>query len=154
MMVVVGIHLGSGKEKAVGPHVHAQGETWAITSKHPVDESLLTVDVLERLLPGCLGAYVYPHDAVMHIPGKKRTTAADAARTLSESQKGPEAHEIRRINHLTLKEYEDSFVEDVAEYDEEDDYEEDEDEEGGEEGEIWEDESGDDDDNQNPPPHE
>ena len=45
-------------------HVHANGEGWLITSDVPL-EDLLHTDILDRMLPGVLGRYIYPKDAVL-----------------------------------------------------------------------------------------
>ena len=51
-----------------GSYKHAEGDEWTITSHTPVDRSLLEVDVLDIALPGKLGTYILPKDAVFFYP--------------------------------------------------------------------------------------
>ena len=64
----MGIALASGKSVVKPlPHVHASGPEWTITSKVSIDK-VAEVDILNRVLPGLLGRYIYPKDAVLHCP--------------------------------------------------------------------------------------
>ena len=75
-VVQTGVRLSDGKNHVdIGKHVHLSNETWSITSNvSPSD--ILSHDVLDRVLPGALGAFVYPNDAVFHIMDKPNTTNA------------------------------------------------------------------------------
>lgn len=45
-------------------YVHNTVDDYCIRSKHPVD-SILDVEILAKKLPGDLGMYIYPHDAIL-----------------------------------------------------------------------------------------
>jgi hypothetical protein len=120
-----GVALAGGREgAAVERHVHATGSTWTITSTVPCGPALLEAEVLDRLLPGALGRYVYPADAVLHITGKTATRRADFDALLQEEEVVADAEEQARVNHL-------SVARPVAQAESEE--EESDDEEGGEE---------------------
>lgn len=58
----------------VGEVVHAAcGAEWCITSAVPLGPELLRAEVLDVMLPGRLGCYVYPADAVLHVPAHQDT---------------------------------------------------------------------------------
>ena len=92
----MGIYLVSGKLGARPlPHVHATGPQWRITSKVPIDK-VAEVDVLNRVLPGLLGRYIYPRDAVLHCPGDDLARLVDENYVPLEKAGGMSGH------HLTL----------------------------------------------------
>lgn len=72
-----GVQLLTGKPKApVSGHVHLEHDGWCITSKTypPTDPTFLTTDLLDISLPGPLGCFLYPKDAVFHVKEQTHTT--------------------------------------------------------------------------------
>jgi len=66
---IVGIHLDSMRPCAAHlAFVHNSYSDWAISSDYPVD-AVLSCPLSSTRLPGRLGAYIYPADAVIHING-------------------------------------------------------------------------------------
>ena len=134
-----GIRLSDGREgTAVGRHVHCKGGTWSITSKVPVGPAMLSQPPLDRLLPGMLGCYVYPSDAVFHLHDRAHTTQADweavaAAEHVSEARE-------EWVNHLTVDLLEARTPEEEEEEESEDEFQGEEEEEENEhpaEEEAW-----------------
>lgn len=120
----VGVALRDGLATPGLPHVHAATAAWEITSATSV-EGLLQVDaVLDRALPGRLGCYVYPADAVLRCKDARgrllpTTTPEDVAALLhAERVHEDEAGLVR--HHLSVA------APVHAEEDEEDDADEDE----------------------------
>jgi len=72
-----GISLDTLAAAAAREHVHAETEAWRITSRVPVGPELLDCPVLESPLPGRLGCFVLPQDAVLDMPSKARVTRRD-----------------------------------------------------------------------------
>jgi len=69
----------------------------------PNDINILTTPILEVLLPGELGMYIYPIDAVFHLVGRKHTRLSDLdAIKVSQKQCLGKCICIR-MNHLTLE---------------------------------------------------
>jgi len=65
-------------------HIHFRGEedtlenSWVITSDVPLQpDSILSMEPLSTPLPGRLGSYLLPRDAVLHWPHRKQTTIMD-----------------------------------------------------------------------------
>lgn len=130
-----GVRLRDASEGTpVGAHVHCAGPTWAITSHVPVGPEMLTAPVLDRVLPGRLGCYVYPQDAVFHMTSRATTSRTDLDDVTASERVG--ASDGEWVNHLTV----DALPEEAPPESEEEDEEEGEEEEG-EEGnvaeEVW-----------------
>ena len=106
-------------------HVHAQGPDWEVTSDVPVDQ-LSTCDVLARALPGALGCYFFPADAVLC---SDRPLAALLAR---EREQLRITADLLALNHLTVEEEE----EDEPAREEDDEEEEREDDDAADEEEV------------------
>ena len=111
----VGVRLANLSEGArAGAHVHAATAEWAITSDACAADDARVLDgaLLDRALPGALGCYVYPADAVLCLLDRATTTAADAAglvrryaeeaHALAAEARARRAHAARALNHLTL----------------------------------------------------
>ena len=133
---------------AAGRVVHVAGEGWAISSHNDIVD-ILTCDVLERCLPGRLGCYLLPADAVLHwTSSASRLTLydfkrlAEAERAALDSMEG--MYRPVPMNHLSVTTVP-SQVEEEEEEEDEEDYSGDEeeadcteyDEHGGEEGDEW-----------------
>jgi len=70
-----GVCIDSGAEgTAVKRVVHIQGSNWLITSNVKLDEELLEADLTSTLLPGRLGQYFLPKDAVFSMTNEAVTT--------------------------------------------------------------------------------
>jgi hypothetical protein len=103
----IGVAIGDGREAPRLPHVHAATDAWEITSACPI-EDVLTLDVdavLDKVLPGRLGFYVYPVDAVLCCKNEhgniRDTTTTDLDRTMrSERVCVDEADLV--FHHLTV----------------------------------------------------
>lgn len=95
--------------------VHQQRDGWVVTSATPPDQSILDVDTLETCLPGFLGTYVYPRDAVFHKTTQTITTLADLDREM-QVQRETHVDRVRRMlrtrmNHHTIVHQESDVVE-------------------------------------------
>ena len=109
---------------------HMQTEEWTITSDVPLDD-VLSHAPADVILPGRLGAYVYPSDAVFHLrdPGgaARDTTAEDlaSAKTRERRLVPPGAERIGLVHHVTIPavatEEEDPLAADEEERDDETD---------------------------------
>ena len=66
------------KRSRVRTHLHHSSEEWCITSDHTVEEVFdEKLPLLNLRLPGQLGAYLYPSDAVFHIKTLDHTSLED-----------------------------------------------------------------------------
>ena len=133
-----GVALASGASAAPGPHVHHRGDGWELTSHVPAGAEMLDAPVLEKLLAGRLGTYVYPRDVVFHRPDRAVTRWADFL-AVEQAERVQDGGRDDVVNHLT--------VDVVAEAPEEEEEEEEEDScDEGEEAveEEWVEESDDD----------
>jgi hypothetical protein len=117
-----------------GKYVHAASEEWKITSNVPVD-AILTCTPLDVALPGRMGTFFYPDDAVFVSSGR---TFDEVRRDEQERMRRADSSQI---NHRTV-----SQAEAVEEEEEEEEEEESVDSEA--EPEVWEEEPEDDDDDQ------
>ena len=140
-----GVALVDGREGVASlPHVHAQGDDWVVTSAvAPNDESLLTAAVVECPLPGALGRFVLPHDAVFHMPRKRGpTTRADLdAVQRREAASMPVDRDDLVVHHVTVEELgRDAIAETHLEEEEEEEEDDDQEEECEEDGEPEEEE--------------
>jgi hypothetical protein len=73
--------------------VHMQHGTWQIRSDYdPANAAFLTAPVLDRVLPGLLGRFPYPQDAIFRDTSKRTTTAADL-QTVIDAEKAVVAEE-------------------------------------------------------------
>jgi hypothetical protein len=100
--MATGVRLACGTAGArVGAHVHLAHEDWAITSDvAPGDPAMLDA-LLDAVLPGAVGCYVYPRDAVLHLPAQAATGAADLQRVLARHRR-ERADGGRRLNQRTV----------------------------------------------------
>ena len=83
------LRKGAPKRK----HVHVRQHGWTVTSNVPV-EALLDAEVLDRALPGWLGRYVLPADAVVHYDDGRRVDwdALLASETLPDEDDAVASH--------------------------------------------------------------
>lgn len=138
--------LDDREEAAVGAFVHAKDADWMITSNVEIGRPLLECDVLDRLLPGRLGAYFYPIDAVFHMPHLARGTRTSDLRKVIARETSRETGDGDDdvVHHMSVAaDAEEGVVqEDEDEDDSEEEDDEDEDDEGEqppvEEEEVWE----------------
>lgn len=107
----------------VGIHVHAQDKRWRITSNVPVGPELLLTSVLDVTLPGALGRYLLPEDAVFHVLGQPTTRTSDLLAVWDEeSETTPRVQDtVLHLNHLTVRAVDPSEEEEVIADDVEDD---------------------------------
>ena len=119
--------------------VHNETDSWEITSDIPI-ERVPHVAIMNRRLPGRLGSFIYPHDAVFTLKGASKTTHADFDVVIvrERSKRASTGH----LNHISVSEQD--LNEDVGcPSDEEDDESETDDDEvdeqcgEGEEGAQW-----------------
>lgn len=131
--------LATGKRFAGGPrkHVHLHAGSMTVSSDVPV-ECIHECDVLDVRLPGELGCYVYPSDAVLHVSNENALTFMARYRK-ETATKQRQMVEAEQYNHLTVAKRESNPRREEEE-------EEDEDGEDGEEEDNDEDEDGDDED--------
>lgn len=129
-VVARGVRLVDEREGAsVGAHVHLRSDAWCVTSQFAPDDDWC--DVADVILPGRLGRYVYPSDAVFSVNEKAHTSVQDwrdAVRCETEMVRGTSMRS--RVNHLSAAAASDmdaAVVEDDE--DDEDDVEADEDDE-------------------------
>lgn len=104
---VTGVSLANDREGvAMKRYTHATGTGWVITSDVCLGPDLLTTPVLDRVLPGALGCYVYPMDAVLHMTDRKATRVSDVADLLRDTTQTVDRYHVLRLNHLTVRESE------------------------------------------------
>lgn len=85
----------------VRAHTHHTCDGWCVTSDSP-PEALLDVRtaVLDRLLPGPLGCYVYPDDSVFHLSSLIHTRKMNLDRILAGYRRyGNSAHGDTKQRH-------------------------------------------------------
>jgi hypothetical protein len=98
-----GVRLACGTAGApVGAHVHLAHEDWAITSDVAPDDPAMLDALLDAVLPGAVGCYVYPRDAVLHLTAAPATDAADVQRVLQRHRRRERAGRHRRLNQRTV----------------------------------------------------
>jgi hypothetical protein len=86
-MATTGVEIASGREGVGrGRVVHHASVSWEITSNH-THADVLHVPLLPHTLPGSLGTYILPHDAVFTLHGARATRCADWASTLASQRK-------------------------------------------------------------------
>ena len=123
-----GVLVGSGGANAPrARHEHVRGPYWSITSNVALGEALLTAELVQNVLPGRLGQYFLPHDAVFCADGVTATTKAMFTTACNEEEDALSIpSDFVRVNHMTVDahatEDEGEFEGDEAE-DEEDDVE-------------------------------
>ena len=102
--MATGVRLACGLPGApVGRHVHLAHEDWAITSDVAPDDPAMLDALLDVALPGAVGCYVYPRDAVLHLPAARATGAADLQRVLQRHGRRERAPVgPRRLNQRTV----------------------------------------------------
>ena len=121
-----GVVLVSGAE-AVAPraHIHARGDAWVISSDVAIGLDLLDTEVLDRVLPGALGRYILPSDAVLHRPAYAVTRVHDLAELIKSEEVYDAPTKTRLLNQLTVAEKEEEEAEGALQDDEEVDDDED-----------------------------
>lgn len=74
-------------------YIHFRGDediaenSWVITSDVPLQrDAMMSMEPLSTPLPGRLGSYLLPHDAVLHWPHREHTTSLDF-QTLLQSER-------------------------------------------------------------------
>ena len=97
-------------------------EDFEITSSVPVSE-LTTCEVLSKTLPGRIGRYILPKDAVIKLTSISSTTA-NVRNLLDMERSSISCAHRKRMNHVTVESQEESH-EDEYESDEEDGFDED-----------------------------
>lgn len=111
--------------KAPKRYIHMRHDTWCITSDTPPNEQLLSCDHLERCLPGYLGAYFYPKDAVFHFTDRAETTQAHFSEILSNERERGRMGVVHgdltqlKLNHLTFVHEDTSIGNEIVNDDEE-----------------------------------
>ena len=81
-------------------HVHNETDDWEITSGHRVDE-IATVDIVERMLPGRLGSFIYPSDAVFTLKKSANTLPHHLEEIVARERS--KRNGINRINHISVE---------------------------------------------------
>ena len=143
-----GIELASMSE-GVTPRrfVHARKDEWVITSNTAPNEDILSCPLLKQNLPGYLGCYFYPADAVFHVTNTLKTRKNHLEEVIRREnlrllsmRNNPT---LTKMNHLTLIAREEEVIEE-DEYEPDDDVVEEDNNEENEvdeiEGEEWEEE--------------
>jgi hypothetical protein len=104
-----GVVLASGAE-VVAPraHIHARGDAWVISSDVAIGLDLLDTEVLDRVLPGALGRYILPSDAVLHRPAYAVTRVHDLAELIRSEKVYDAPTKTRLLNQLTVAEEEEA----------------------------------------------
>ena len=98
-----GVCLHDGCTQAPsGRYVHHDHEDWRVTSNIPLDESMFNQPVVDSLLPGAFGRYVYPMDAVFTIKRRNTTTARDLDERIRQMSSIERKDIVVRMNHLTV----------------------------------------------------
>ena len=89
------MHLATLRTGAPKRHGHVRAHGWTVTSNVPI-EALLDAEVLDRALPGWLGRYVLPSDAVVHYDDGRRVDwdALIASETLPDEDDAPHNHHV------------------------------------------------------------
>ena len=67
-------------------YVHNSVDDYCIRSKYPID-SILDVEILVRKLPGDLGMYIYPHDAIICKQNFEKINKTDFNNLVKEYEK-------------------------------------------------------------------
>lgn len=111
-----------------GEHIHTESDEWCIYSNVPVDVQLLSCTVLDLQMPGRLGEFLLPEDAVFCLRKKKSTSLQDWKHTWDvEQEQTVSRTEASMRNHFS--------VQLLMREEEEECYDDDDDEEEGEDGE-------------------
>ena len=105
--------------------IHNETDSWEITSDIPI-ERVPHVAIMDQRLPGRLGSFIYPHDAVFTLKGTSKTTHADFDVVIvrERSKRASTGH----LNHISVSEHNPSEDVGCASDEEEDDIETDDDE--------------------------
>jgi hypothetical protein len=136
-----GVALADGRDGvATLAHVHAALDDFVVTSDVPCDASLLDAPVLGRALPGALGRYLLPVDAVLHLPRRHATTVADLRDLVAREEAALAARTAAVASHaqqlhlsVAAPTAEDATALAADEEEEDDDEQGDDDDEGGDE---------------------
>lgn len=115
-----GVSLSTGVEGyRKKKHSHLQFETWEITSDYTIAD-VPFCPVTTRVLPGRLGTYIYPDDAVLTCSDLKVTKKCDFDRVLQQERSN--RTEVCHINHMSVAtdEVDANGVDEVSDEDEED----------------------------------
>ena len=65
MILIEGLNINTLKHVSGDyKYIHNSLDEYCIRSKYPID-SILDIEILEKKLPGDLGMYIYPYDAII-----------------------------------------------------------------------------------------
>lgn len=119
--MATGVRLRTLTERAPpGRHMHLALEGWTITSNHAVHE-LHDVDVLATPLPGYLGSYFYPEDAVFALDDVKHTKLSHWHDTIAREEERVRLRERRfvDVNRVVFEEEDEAAAEEEEDAEEE-----------------------------------
>ena len=95
-----GIALSSGMtDVSRKKHIHVQCKEWDVTSDHSISE-VPFCKVLDRVLPGRLGSYIYPCDAVFMCLDRQKTTKKDLDGVMQRERSKRAV--VQHINHISV----------------------------------------------------
>jgi hypothetical protein len=99
-----GVCIASLNRSPLGKYTHLTQEDWTITSNVPL-EDLAETPVLEKALPGLLGSYFYPSDAVFSICKVKNTTKKHFEEVVAREEQRLKTRNKRfvQVNALTFE---------------------------------------------------
>ena len=80
-------------------YVHIQCNEWDVTSDHPVSD-VPYITVLDRVLPGRLGSYIYPRDAVFACLDRQVTKKSDLDSVIQREKSKRVG--VQHINHISV----------------------------------------------------
>jgi hypothetical protein len=127
------VSLETLRETAPKASLHVDEDDFRITSAVPLAD-LARCDVLSCTLPGRIGRYILPRDAVITLKAKTRTTPSDV-RSLLDLERARNARTHRnRMNHVTVQKRGEGVDESEEEDELSDELVEEEQDEGGEGG--------------------
>lgn len=99
---MTGIHMETHSARPAGKYVHIQGGAWAITSNTP-PETMVDDDVplFASRLPGRMGEYILPADAVFCVAQDRATRAEDLASAM-QCEAGTAVDEQVALTHFSV----------------------------------------------------
>lgn len=129
------VSLETLRESSPKRTLHVDEDDFRITSAVPLSD-LARCDVLSRTLPGRIGRYILPRDAVISLKATAHTTPSDVRAFLDlERARNAHAHK-NRMNHVTVQKREEGVDESEEEEELSDDLAEEEQDEGGSGGDV------------------
>jgi len=100
------VSLETLREREAPPshvHCHMDEEDFVITSSSPLG-ALMQCQTLTRVLPGRLGTFILPRDAIVTLRKGSPTTTKDVvALILKETTTQASTTHQRRLNHVTIE---------------------------------------------------